>query len=62
MRFLFILSFVLLSCTSNHVKPKKQTNWEQIYLNEMKIDKENGDKEAWIFFFQEYMKEVNLNN
>lgn len=62
MRFLFIIFFFLLSCSSNYIKLKKQTNWEQIYLNEIKIAKEHGDREAWIFFFQEYMKEVDSNN
>jgi len=61
-RFLFIIFFFLLSCAPSHIKPKKQTNWEEIYLNEIKIAKENGDKEAWIFFFQEYMKEVKSND
>ena len=50
--FTFIIFFTLFSCTSNRVKIKKETNWGQIYLNEIKIAKENGDQEAWLFFFQ----------
>ena len=35
---------------------EKDRDWEQIYLREMIIAKENQDLDAWLFFGQELLK------
>ena len=33
-------------------------NWAEVYKNELKIARENNDIESWMFFWPEYLKEL----
>ncbi len=53
-----ILPFLLLiSCNSIKIK-QKEMNWVEVYKNELKIARENNDIESWMFFWPEYLKEL----
>lgn len=62
MRYIWI--FLLLpSCIFvespiiNEIEPNNK-NWSEIYLEEMRIARENDDIQAWIFFLREYEREI----
>ena len=53
-----ILPYLLLiSCNSIKIK-QKEMNWAEVYKNELKIARENNDIESWMFFWPEYLKEL----
>ena len=35
----------------------KERDWAEVYREEMRIATENDDREAWHFFFHEFIKE-----
>ena len=61
---LLLLCFIFSSCSIKN-NPKdfssnnKKTNWVEIHRRELISSAENGDVEAWLFFFPEYLKELN---
>jgi len=56
--FLFIVLF-LSGCVTQKNEQKFNKNWKQIYAQELKIALENDDNEAFMFFWPEYLKEIN---
>jgi hypothetical protein len=54
----FVLLIVIL-CSSCMVKkaPPEEKNWLKIYEKELQIARENNDREAWSFFWREYLLE-----
>jgi len=50
--------FLLFSCSSIKIE-QKEINWIKVYENELKIARENNDIESWMFFWPEYLKELN---
>ena len=52
---LFFVLFCLVGCVSSDIKNKK---WLTLYKKELIIAKENQDIDAWIFFQEEYQKEL----
>lgn len=64
-----LLPVVLLAgCVATHgPKPsdtifkEKDRDWLKIYEHELKVARENGDIDAWRFFFPEYIKELKKN-
>lgn len=53
------LLFLLLLGGCIHQPSKPEVNWLKIYEQELIIARENGDADAWRFFFPEYLKELN---
>lgn len=37
--------------------PPEEKNWLKIYEKELQIARENNDREAWSFFWREYLLE-----
>ncbi len=59
---------LLAGCVATHgPKPsdtifkEKDRDWLKIYEHELKVARENGDIDAWRFFFPEYIKELKKN-
>jgi len=61
-----LLPVVLLAgCVATHSPKPSDTifkeedrDWLKIYEHELKVARENGDVDAWRFFFPEYLKEL----
>ena len=54
------LLIIILCCGCSHTKKphKQEENWLKIYENELNVARENDDINAWIFFWPEYIKEL----
>jgi hypothetical protein len=57
--------FLLTGCVVAHSPTPNDTifkeqdrDWLQTYEHELKVAKQNGDIDAWRFFFPEYLKEL----
>ena len=59
----FLPLFFLLGCAVTHNPQPSDTkfkesdrNWVKVYEHELKVAIANDDREAWIFFWPEYLK------